>query len=139
MEIYKIDEDVNRLSKIVLDQAFYVHSKLGPGLLESVYEQCLAVVLTRQGLKVEKQKILPVIFEDIRIETGFRIDLMVEDKLIIELKAHEKILPVHEAQLHTYLKLSHITLGLIINFNERSLRNGIKRIALAQNKDANFV
>ena len=137
--IYEIDERTNNLSKIILDKAFYVHSQLGPGLLESVYEKCLALKLLQEGLKVEQQKTLPVKFEDSFIETGFRTDLIVEDRIIIELKACDKILPIHHAQLHTYLKLSGLTLGLILNFNETSLKNGIKRIAKTKESYQNFV
>ena len=137
--IYEIDEKTNKTSKVILDMAFYVHTELGPGLLESVYEKCLAVKLLEKGLKVEQQKILPVKFEKRFIETGFRTDLIVESCVIVELKACDKILPIHEAQLHTYLKLSGLTLGLLLNFNETSLKNGIKRIAKAQNRRKNFV
>ena len=131
--LFNISEETNLLSKEVLDSAFYVHTQLGPGLLESVYEQCLYIKLIEKGLKVEKQKTLPVYFEDKKIDTGFRTDLIIEDCLIIELKAVERILPIHEAQLHTYLKLSSIPLGLLLNFNTKSLKDGIKRIAIAQN------
>ena len=137
--IYEIDEKSNKASKVILDMAFQVHTALGPGLLESVYETCLAHKLLRQGLKVERQKVLPVQFEGELIETGFRTDLIVEDCVIVELKACEKILPLHEAQLHTYLKLSDITLGLLLNFNETSLKNGIKRIAKSKESKKNFV
>lgn len=139
MTVYEIDEQTNRLSKDILDAAFYVHTHLGPGLLEKVYEESLAHVLKEKGFKTEKQKILPVRFDGMYIEAGFRIDLLVEDRIIIELKACEKILPVHEAQMHTYLKLSHKTLGLILNFNVQSLKNGIKRVAMAQNERQNIV
>ena len=137
--LYQIDEKVNRVSKDILDAAFFVHSELGPGLLESVYEKCLARKLEKQGLVVESQKILPVYFDGEKIECGFRIDLFVENCVIVELKACDKIAPIHEAQLHSYLKLSNLTLGLLLNFNETSLKNGIKRIAIAQNIKENFV
>ncbi len=139
MTVYRIDETTNRLSKDILDAAFYIHTHLGPGLLEKVYEESLCHVLQKKGFSVEKQKILPVTFDDIYIEAGFRTDLIVDDTIIIELKACEKILPVHEAQLHTYLKLSKKPLGLILNFNVKSLKDGIKRIAMAQNQKENFV
>lgn len=139
MALYQISEKTNLLSKTILDAAFRVHSELGPGLLESVYEACLAQVLLKGGIKVERQKVLPVRFEDMLIETGFRLDLLVENEIIVEIKAHEKILPVHEAQLFTYLKLSQKPLGMILNFNARHLKDGIKRIAMAQNYSEDFV
>ncbi|HPD82805.1 MAG: GxxExxY protein [Alphaproteobacteria bacterium] len=142
MTIYEIDEETNLLSKEILDASFYIHTHLGPGLLESVYEDSLKHVLEQKGFNVEKQKILPIKFDGLAIESGFRIDLLVNSKVIVELKSCERLLPVHEAQLHTYLKLSGVTLGLLINFNVKSLKDGIKRIAMAQNKNktlSNFV
>lgn len=139
MAVYEIDEKTNRISKDILDAAFYIHTHLGPGLLEKVYEDSMAHVLVQKGLEVEKQKILPVEFDGITIDTGFRIDLLIEDRIIVELKSCEKIIPLHEAQLLTYLKLSQKSLGLILNFNVTSMKNGIKRIAMAQNQKQNIV
>lgn len=139
MTVYEISEETNRLSKDILDSAFYVHTHLGPGLLEKVYEESLAHVLRQRGFQIDQQKVLPVQFDTIKIDAGFRPDLIVNDQIIIELKACERILPIHEAQIHTYLKLSQKTLGLILNFNVPSLKNGIKRIAMAQNKKENVV
>jgi GxxExxY protein len=130
--IKDIDPETDRIAKEVVDAAFKVHFALGPGLLESVYETCLFHKIKKKGLKVEKQVVLPVIFEDIRLEAGLRLDLLVEKKLIVEIKAVEALLPVHEAQILTYLKLSKHKLGLLINFNVPILKKGIKRIVLSK-------
>lgn len=111
----------------IIGCAFNVHSDLGPGLLESTYEACLEYELIQAGLDVKRQVALPVNYKDIKLEVGYRIDLLVENKVIIELKAVEKIAPIHEAQLLTYLKLSHIKTGLLINFNVKDLKKGIYR------------
>ncbi len=129
-----IDPETNRISGEVVDAAFKVHFALGPGLLESVYEVCLIHKLSKKGLKVQKQVVLPIVFEEIRLDAGFRLDLLVEDKVVVEIKAIDNILPVHEAQLLTYLKLSGHELGLLINFNVPILKKGIKRIALSKPK-----
>lgn len=119
----------NELSKIVLDVAFDMHKTLGPGLFESVYESVMEYELVNTfNLSVKKQVVLPVIRKDKKLESGFRIDLIVENKLIIELKSVESLADVHYKQLLTYLKLTNIKLGLLINFNEALLKNGIKRI-----------
>ena len=106
-----------------------VHSELGPGLLESTYEACLVHELNSRNIKSQNQLTLPVIYKQAQIDTGYRIDLLVEGKVIIELKAVEKLLAIHEAQLLTYLKLSNKKIGLLINFNSLRLKHGIKRIA----------
>ncbi len=131
-EIIEISEHTNRVSKEILDVSFYIHTKLGPGLLESVYEECLFYFLKKKGVQVEKQKHLPIQIDDLIISSGLRLDLLVESEVIVELKSVEKILPLHEAQLHTYLKLSGKPLGLLINFNTRSLKDGIRRIAMTK-------
>lgn len=118
----------NELSKIVLDSAFEVHRNLGPGLLESSYEECLYFELKQSGLYVEKQKALPLIYKDVKLDIGYRIDLLVANKLIVELKAIEFLNDVHLAQILTYLKLSGCKLGLLINFNVALLKTGIKRV-----------
>jgi GxxExxY protein len=118
----------NELSKIVVDCAFKVHNSLGPGLLESSYEECLFYKLNKTGLKIEKQKSLPLIYEEVKLEIGYRIDLMIENKLIVEIKSVESLNEVHFAQLLTYLKLTNCKLGLLINFNVALIKNGIKRI-----------
>jgi len=118
----------NELSKIVFDLGMKIHKVLGPGLLESAYEECLYYEIKKQGLLVEKQKALPLIYEDIKLETGYRIDLLVEKKLIIEIKAVEALNDLHLAQILTYLKLSDCKLGLLINFNTVLFKNGVRRV-----------
>jgi len=118
----------NELSKIIVNSAFQIHSKLGPGLLESVYEEILYYELQKQGLKVERQKGIPVIWDNLKMDIGFRSDLIVENKIIIEIKSVEAIAPVHSKQLLTYLKITGIRLGLLINFNEVLIKTGITRI-----------
>ena len=119
----------NEISKIIVNTCYNIHVELGPGLLESVYEEILNYELTKQGLKVERQKAIPVIWKDIKMNIGFRSDLIIEEKVIIELKSVETITPVHPKQLLTYLKITGLKLGLLINFNEKLIKNGITRIA----------
>lgn len=119
----------NELSKIVVNCAFKVYKSLGPGLLESAYEECLFYELNKIGLKIEKQKALPLVYEEVKLEIGYRIDLIIENKLIVEIKSVETLNDVHFAQLLTYLKLTNSKLGLLINFNVALIKNGIKRIA----------
>ncbi len=118
----------NEISKEIIDASLKVHKALGPGLLESAYEGCLEYELKKKKLFVEKQKALPVIYDDIKIDLGYRIDLLVENKVVIELKAVDKIAPIHEAQLLSYLKLSGLKLGLLMNFNVMLLKDGVKRM-----------
>ncbi|MCF8131441.1 MAG: GxxExxY protein [Deltaproteobacteria bacterium] len=118
----------NEIAKIVVHSAYQIHSKLGPGLLESVYEVVLAHALQKRGLKTERQVPIPIQFEGIRFDEGFRADLIVENKLIVELKSAEKTLPVHKKQLLTYLKLADMKLGLLINFGARLMKEGIFRV-----------
>ena len=118
----------NELSRIVFDCALKVHQSLGPGLLESAYEECLFYELRKIGLNVEKQKPLPLIYEEVKLDVGYRIDIIVENKLIIEIKSVEALNDVHFAQLLTYLKLTNCKLGLLINFNVVLMKNGIRRI-----------
>ncbi|HRW63677.1 MAG TPA: GxxExxY protein [Bacteroidales bacterium] len=120
----------NEISKIILDCAFKVHTALGPGLLEKVYQECLAFELEQEGLKVEKEKPMPLVYEDIKFDCGYRIDLLVENKVVIELKVVEKFNDVHIAQTLTYMKLSECKLGLLLNFYTKSLKDGIKRLIL---------
>lgn len=122
-------DPANEVAEKVLDSAFKIHKEYGPGLLESAYENLLFYELTQtQRLHVEKQKNMPIIHEGHKIDTGYRLDMVVDDCLIIELKCVEKLLPIHQAQLITYLKLSKIRLGLLINFNTKMLKDGIRRI-----------
>ena len=118
------------LSNKVIGCALRVHRELGPGLLESAYEQCLCYEFTKAGIQFERQKELPVKYQDVMIDCGYRIDILVEGKLIIELKSVESLQRIHEAQLLTYMKLSGCSVGLLINFNSILLRDGIKRMVL---------
>ena len=118
----------NELSRIVFDCALKVHQSLGPGLLESAYEECLFYELKKIGLSVEKQKPLPLIYEEVKLDVGYRLDIIVEDKIIIEIKSVEALNDVHFAQLLTYLKLTNCKLGLLINFNVSLIKNGVKRV-----------
>lgn len=118
----------NEISKILVDCCFKVHTELGPGLLESVYEEVLSYEIIKRGLNLERQKGIPVIYDQIKMELGFRADIIVENKVIIELKSIEAIAPVHTKQLLTYLKLTGLKLGLLVNFNEALIKDGIKRI-----------
>lgn len=120
-------EKINDISYKIIGCAYTVHSELGPGLLESTYETCLEYELMEKGLKVERQKPLPVIYKDIKLNAGYRIDLLIENKVVVEIKSCEAIVPIHEAQLLTYLKLADKKLGLLINFNVKDLKQGIMR------------
>ncbi len=118
----------NEIAKEIVDAAFKIHTTLGPGLLESVYEAVLAHELNNRGAQVERQKSLPVVYENIHLEEGFRADLVVSDKVIVELKSVEEVAPVHKKQLLTYLRLADKRLGLLINFGEARIKDGITRI-----------
>ncbi len=120
-------DDTERVATQFVDAAFKVHSTLGPGLLESVYETCLVHELEKRDLTVGKQMTLPVIYDELHLDAGLRLDLLVEDRVIVELKAVERLLPVFEAQVLTYLKLTGKRLGLLINFNVPRIKDGIKR------------
>lgn len=118
----------NEISKIVFESALEVHRILYPGLLESAYEECLFYELKKTNLKVEKQKALPLFYEEVRLDMGYRIDIIVEDKFIVEVKSVETLNDVHLAQLLTYLRLSDCKLGLLINFNVKLLKEGVRRV-----------
>ena len=120
--------EINDLTQIILDCSYRVYSALGPGLLESAYEECLYYELYLTGLKVEKQKSLPLVYKDIKLDVGYRLDLLVENLVIVEIKAVENLNEVHTAQILTYLKLSECKIGLLLNFNVKSLKYGIKRL-----------
>jgi GxxExxY protein len=120
-------DELNQITKSIIGAAIEVHKNLGPGLLESAYEACTAFELTQLGLKVETQKPLPLIYKQVTLDCGYRLDIMVQDKVIIEVKAVEKLLPIHEVQLVSYLKLTGCKVGLLINFNVKVLTDGITR------------
>jgi len=122
-----LPSELERIGAVIVDAAFKVHCQLGPGLLESVYERCLLREIQKRGLRVERQVLVPIEYDGEILDDGLRIDLLVESCVVIEIKAIEKLLPVHEAQLLTYLKLSHHRLGFLINFNTKLLKEGIKR------------
>ena len=120
--------EVEALSGALIDAAFKVHHNLGPGLLESVYQSCLCIELDRRGIAHETQVPIPLVYEGISTGTGLRLDLLVERSLIVEIKALEKLLPIHQSQLLTYLKLSNLRLGFLINFNVILFKQGVKRV-----------
>lgn len=118
----------NELSKIVFECGLKVHRALGPGLLESAYEECLFYEINKVGVNIEKQKGLPLIYNDVKLDIGYRVDFILENKLIVEIKAVESLADIHIAQLLTYLKLANCKLGLLINFNTTFFKDGVKRI-----------
>ena len=120
-------KNINDLTYVIRGAAFRVHKALGPGLLESVYETCLAFDLQQLGLKVERQRPLPVQYRGVKLDGGYRVDLIVEDQVILELKSVDDLAPVHTAQILTYLRLSGCRIGLLMNFNVRNMQEGIKR------------
>jgi GxxExxY protein len=120
---------IDEIAKEIVDAAFKIHSKLGPGLLESAYEACMAHELTKRGFIVERQKSQPINYDGLEIEVGYRLDILVNDAVIIELKSVDQLAPIHQAQLMTYLRLSEKTLGFLINFNVPLIKQGIRRIA----------
>ncbi|MBM3327731.1 MAG: GxxExxY protein [Calditrichaeota bacterium] len=125
-----IPENLNRIAREIVDAAYKVHKSLGPGLLESAYEACLAHEMSLRNLAFRTQVVLPVVYEGVKLDAGFRLDMLVEERLIVEMKAVEKIIPLHEAQLLTYLRLSNLRLGLLINFNVLLIKDGIKRMVV---------
>ena len=120
--------DIEEVARIVVDAALKVHRALGPGLLESAYQKCLTHELRKRGLKIECEMLLPVVYDGLQIDAGYRIDMLVEDCVIVENKAVEKVLPIHEAQLLTYMKLKTVPLGFLLNWNVRLMRDGIRRV-----------
>ena len=119
---------INEMSGKIISSAMKVHTKLGPGLLENAYETCLSYEIRKTGMKAERQKTLPLIYDGKRMDIDYKIDILVEDTIIVELKSVERIIPIYEAQLLSYLKISGKQIGLLINFNVEHLRNGIKRM-----------
>lgn len=126
-KVIEPDLRLNALSKVIVDCCFEVHNTLGPGLLESAYEECLFLLICERGLQVERQKFVDIKFRNHHVRNAYKIDLLVEGSIIVELKTVEKILPIHGAQMITYLKLSDCQLGLLINFNVKMLKDGVKR------------
>jgi len=123
-------KDLNELSGTIIGKAIAVHRILGPGLLESAYEECLTYELLEAGFKVERQKPLPIIYKEIELEYGYRVDLLVNNQVVIELKAIERLTDVHTAQVLTYLKFGNYPLGLLMNFNVKMLKEGLKRFIM---------
>ncbi len=119
---------LDEISHRIIGAAIEVHRHLGPGLLESAYQSCLAFELKQLGLKVEEQKPLPVVYKQVKLDCGYRLDMVVEDEIIVEIKAIEKLLPIHDAQLLSYLRLAKKRVGLLMNFHAPVLKNGLKRI-----------
>jgi len=119
--------ELNKISEVIIGCAIKVHRTLGPGLLESAYQECLLYELEKLGLKVEKEKPMPIVYEEVKLDHGYRIDLLVEDRVVVELKTVDQFNEVHTAQVLTYLKLGNYKLGLLINFNVKLLKDGIKR------------
>ena len=120
----------NQITEQILSCAFKVHTALGPGLLESAYEECLYYECRKSGLYVEKQKPLPLVYEEVKLEIGYRVDLLIENRVVVEIKAVDAFNDVHLAQILTYLKLSGCRVGLLLNFNVKHLKEGIKRVIL---------
>ena len=118
------------LSHLVIGSAIEVHRELGPGLLESTYEECLAYELQRASLKIERQKALPLVYKALQLDCGYRLDLLIEDLLIVEIKSVSELIPIFDAQVLTYLKLAKVPVGLLINFNVPVLKHGLKRLVL---------
>ena len=122
--------ELNDLTFKIIGCVYKVHSELGPGLLESTYEACLEHELLKAGLQVERQKALPVIYDDVKLDAGYRIDLLVNRQVILELKSVDELAPIHHAQVMTYLKLSELKLGLLLNINVKDMKKGIHRIIM---------
>ena len=122
--------EIEKVFKTILDCSFKVHTALGPGLLESSYEECLFYEIQQRGLKVIKQKPLPLIYNEVKLNIGYRVDLLVENSIIVEIKSIEALADIHLAQILTYMKLSECKLGLLVNFNVQHLKNGIKRVII---------
>lgn len=121
------NERLNEISGRIIGAAIAVHRALGPGLLESAYEACLAYELSERGARVERQKALPLLYGNVRLNCGYRLDMLVEDQVVVEVKTVDRLMPIHDAQILSYLRLSGRPLGLIINFNVRTLKNGVRR------------
>jgi len=121
-------EELNKITEGIIGAAIEVHRNLGPGLLESAYQAALAYELIQRGYKVEQQKPLPLLYKEIKLDAGYRLDSLINDKVVLEIKSSDKIIPIHDAQILSYLRLSGCKVGLLINFNVKLLKNGIKRV-----------
>ena len=121
-------EKLDNITGTIINCAIDVHKALGPGLLESAYEACLAFELAEQGLKIERQKPLPIVYRDVKLDCGYRLDILVEESVVIEIKVVDQIAPIHKAQLLSYLRLSECKVGLLINFNVKILKSGVSRM-----------
>jgi len=124
----KTDVSENEISKIVYESGYLVHKSLGPGLLESAYEECIFYELNKHGLLVEKQKPMPLVYDEVKLNVGYRLDFLIESKFVLEIKSVESLNDVHLAQILTYLRLSNCKLGMLINFNTLQFKNGVKRV-----------
>lgn len=122
--------EINEITQKIIGCAIEVHKNLGPGLLESAYEECLAFELNNAGLNIKRQKPVPIVYKDVKLDCGYRIDILVENIVVVELKVVDEFNPVHEAQILTYMKFSEMKVGLLINFNVTTLRNGLRRFVL---------
>lgn len=120
-------EELNKITEGIIGAAIEVHRNLGPGLLESAYQAALAYELSQRGYKVEQQKPLPMLYKEIKLDAGYRLDFLINDKVVLEIKSSDKIIPIHDAQILSYLRLSGCKVGLLINFNVKLLKNGVKR------------
>lgn len=127
-------DEINRLTEKIIGAAIEVHRQLGPGLLEAVYETCLVYELEQMGLEFERQKLLPIVYKGMQLEQGYRIDVLVEGSIVVELKVVEEVSPVHEAQVLSYLRLSGCQVGLLLNFNVKLLKDGIHRFAMSRRR-----
>ncbi len=127
----------NDLTRYIIGAAIEVHKQLGPGLLESAYEECLAHELQLRNLKVDRQKPIPVVYKQVKLDCGYRIDLLVENRIVVELKSVEALAPIHEAIILTYLRMSGLKLGLLINFNVTVLKDGVRRFILSGQQSSN--
>lgn len=123
-----MDISENDISKIVYEAGYIVHKTLGPGLLESAYEECLFYELNKQGILVERQKSMPLVYDEVKMDVGYRLDFLIEKKIVLEIKSIESLQDIHLAQILTYLRLSNCKLGMLINFNTLQFKNGVKRV-----------
>lgn len=127
---FALSAHLESLATALIDSAFKVHQALGPGLLESVYESCFCIELTNRGISYERQAQMPLVYEGVNVDGGFRLDLLVEKSIVVEIKAVEKVLPIHQSQVLTYLKLTNLRLGLLVNFNVQMFKQGVRRVVL---------